>query len=150
MAHDKFFVYAVLDGETVLYVGKGSGRRDKVSARQRGGESKVLETFSSEDEALVAEARWIDELLPVQNKTKGGNGNRVKQGAIPQQWRGRISLGEWKECVKEAARFEKKIDELGSQCVAAIFLLSKLNAANCEGYGVSKLDLVRLQEVAHG
>jgi len=132
-----FYVYAILDGETVLYVGKGSGRRSQRSAKNNGGTARILERFSCEDKAFARERYWIAELLPQNNKCAGGNGGRC-------QPKKRESLPKWyRDTVAEMER-------VGSRVYAARLLCRKIAEHNCELWGVSKLDLIRLREVAYG
>lgn len=147
----RFYVYGIFDGDVCLYVGKGSGGRDKQSARRVGGSPKILERFDCEDACYEAEVSWISELQPTENRNKGGGGSRTDCAErLPKILRGVMSLKEW---LREKARHEKEINEmerLGPRRYVARFLLTRLNSANCESWGVSKVDLSRLREVAHG
>ncbi|MGB1214848.1 MAG: hypothetical protein ACPG4X_15890 [Pikeienuella sp.] len=87
----------------------------------------------SDDSAFKAERKWIAELQPTNNISPGGNGGRTrKKRAAPR------------------CKVEAEIDRVGGQVYAARLLLTKLAEHNCEEWGVSKLDLGRLKEVAHG
>lgn len=128
-----FYVYAIMDGETVLYVGKGHGRRARVSARNHCGQHRILERMECENEAFAREVFWIAELMPQNNITKGGNGGRVKPKGKKRQ---------------PKAYYE--MERVGRQVYCARFLCERLAEHNCELYGVSKVDLNRLREVAYG
>ncbi len=88
----RWYVYALIrDGIIVQYIGKGSGRRHKVSARRHGGECKILAEFDSERSALKYEREMIAKHKPELNKTKGGEGRsrirRKSDAAIEAKWR---------------------------------------------------------------
>lgn len=127
------YVYLIKDGETPIYVGKGTGRRAAHSARKHGGEVVYLERDLTDDQAFNRERHWIAELQPVENKCLGGNGGRCRPKAAPQK-----------------CKVMREIERVGSRVYAARFLLTKLSEANCERWGVSKVELSRLREVAHG
>jgi hypothetical protein len=122
----RFYVYVVLDGVTPLYVGKGVGRRMRLSAKRCGGEAKVLEWFDCETMAFEAERRWIAELQPQMNKSRGGNGGRAGPvPLVPPRWRGRLTEREMRAAIAEQAAFNKARDEIGPRRYVARFLLSK-------------------------
>lgn len=129
----KFYVYRLFDGFETLYVGKGSGRRlanQKCAYRCEG---EVLECCTSDDHAFAREVHWIAQLRPTLNKLAGGNGGRCRPKPKPRRTRDEI-----------------EIERTGSRRYAARFLLSKLDERNCDAYGLSKVGLSRLREVANG
>lgn len=82
----KFYVYALRDGDTVAYVGKGSGYRLRVQQERFGLVGDKLEEFDDERAAYQAERKWIKELKPELNKHPGGNGcvcRKVKRERKP-------------------------------------------------------------------
>lgn len=58
-----FYVYEIMDGGRVVYVGKGSGRRCFVSAKERGGRAVILAHFRHPEWALAFERERIAERL---------------------------------------------------------------------------------------
>jgi hypothetical protein len=132
-ARKQAYVYLVADGETPLYVGKGTGNRMNVSARRLGGSASVLEECRDETEAFKRERHWIAQLQPTENIRAGGNGGRCRR---------------LRRAV--ADKVTREIERVGSQVFAARALCRKLDETNCEQWGVSKVDLFRLREVAHG
>lgn len=151
-AHKEFYVYAIHDGSTCLYVGKGSGKRSKESARKHSGKDSVLERFEDEDQAYEAEKRWIKELQPTENKNAGGFGGRKNPSTnpIPKQYRGVITLAEFKAQQRADAKREREMEKLGSRRYAAKFLSDRLYEGNIQELGVSKVELDRIREVANG
>lgn len=148
-----FFVYAVMDGATPLYVGKGCGRRHLISAKKHGGTAKIIERFDCEDAAFARERHWIAELMPQNNISPGGNGGRSRPASkwdVPKQYKGRLSKTEWRAAVRSFQKLQAEIDEVGSRKYVARFILSKIDERNCAEWGVSKVDLSRLREVANG
>lgn len=132
-----FYVYAVKDGESIVYIGKGTGRRLKVSARKHGGTAEILQRFASEDKAFAYERKMIAAHSPTNNRCAGGNGGRAqprKPKRIPAWWRKQIA----------------EIERVGSRVYSARFLVDRMDERNCEQWGVSKVDLFRLREVAYG
>lgn len=132
-----FYIYAIMDGPTVLYVGKGSGRRKHQSAKKHNGTPVILEEFDDEAKAYKSEVSWISELRPQNNRNRGGGGNVARPVKRS----------------KYSARLEAEMKEMmriGTQRYAAIELCKRLDVSNCEQWGVSKLDLFRLHEVANG
>ena len=129
------YVYIIRDGHSVLYVGKGTGRRAKESARKHGGEAVIAEWFDDESKAFARERELIAELLPLNNISPGGNGGRSKPKAeSPEARRNR----------KEFERFEREYHEVGPRRYVARFLLSRF----ANQIAPSKLEMVR--QVAHG
>lgn len=145
-----FFVYAVMDGDVPIYIGKGTKNRHKVSAKKHCGRAVILERFSCEDSAFAAEARWIEEMSPANNKCRGGNGGRVSNIVLPSYLKGKLTLAEWRCAVRDGIKSDREIDAIGSRRYCAKFLVRKLNEANCAEYGVSTVDLCRLKELANG
>jgi hypothetical protein len=76
-----FYVYAFFDGETCLYVGKGTGRRIKTQQRRFGCEGVVLRTFATEAAAYNFEAREIERRKPTHNMVAGGGGAITRRKA---------------------------------------------------------------------
>lgn len=148
-----FFVYVITSGETPLYVGKGCGNRHKVSARKFGGQPRILEMCGTDQEAFDREKHWIAELRPSENKTAGGNGNTSRPPCkydLPKSLIGIVSKRDWRAAVRADERVYQEIKRVGSQVYCARSLVSRLDEGNCERFGVSKVDLSRLREVAHG
>ena len=146
---NKFYIYAFIEGHEVLYVGKGSGRRLKQQEKRFGIPGKILERLSSENEAYAREVHWISELRPTMNRNKGGAGSYSKE-VVPRSVRNVMSLADWK---REKAKAQSEYDEMervGTRKYAATVLLRHVNEANCEGLGLSKVDVSRLREVAYG
>jgi len=149
----KCFVYVIKSGDVPLYVGKGTGRRHKSSARAHGGEAHILEWCDSDDHAFERERHWITELQPENNICPGGNGGRSKPRSrfdVPKGLKGIVSAVDWRRTVKEQDKLAADMERIGSRKYVAQFLCRKLDEANCEAWGVSKVDLFRLREVAHG
>lgn len=152
-ASGRFFVYVVRDGAIPLYVGKGCGHRHKASARKHGGTPEIIERFDTDDEAFERERFWIAELRPTCNLHPGGNGGRSAPRSaweVPPSLRGRVTKAAWQAAVRETQAIEAEIDRIGSQKYCARLLLSRLDDANCEQWGVSKVEMNRLREVARG
>lgn len=148
-----FYVYVVKDeNDTPLYVGKGSGCRHKVSAREHGGVSSIIEEMQCEDAAFKRERHWISELMPVNNKCLGGNGGRSSPACdrLPKILDGVMSLSEWKRERRSQKREEEEVNRVGARKYVAQFLLRKIDERNCEQWGVSKVDVFRLRGVANG
>ena len=129
----KCYVYLLKDGDLPIYVGKGTGRRAYQSKLKHGGEIHYLEKDLSDDAAFKRERFWIAELTPPNNILAGGNGGRSKPKPKPRK-----------------TKFERDIERIGSRKYVAQFLMTRLAEHNCEQWGVSKVDLSRLREVAHG
>lgn len=149
MARGRHYVYAVKNGDVVLYVGKGTGRRKSASARKHGGEAVVIEWFDCETEAFERERHWIRELLPENNICPGGNGGRCKPKSkydIPKALSGKVSKAEWRRHVRESEDEAKEMARLGPRVYAARFLLRNIEAVR----RLSKVDESRLREVAYG
>ncbi len=129
----QLYVYRIFDGAVSVYVGKGSGRRLQCQKVKFGLPGEILEEFSSEQKAFDRERFWIAELKPTENKCAGGNGGRCRPKRKPRR-----------------CHTEIEMERVGPRKHVAQFLLKKLNELNCEGWGVSKIDLFRLREVANG
>ena len=128
-----YYVYRIFDGLQTLYVGKGSGRRLQAQIRRFRCAGEVVEHCTSDDHAFEREIHWIAELRPTENKLAGGNGGRCQPKKRPR-----------------LAKEFHEIEQVGSRRYSARFLLRKLDELNCERFGVSKVDLFRLREVANG
>ena len=69
----EFYVYSVHDpAGSLLYIGKGRGRRSVSSARRLSGRARVRAVFSSEKSALAFERRLIQKFKPPHNILYGG------------------------------------------------------------------------------
>ncbi len=114
-------------------MGKGSGRRltNQKSRFRLPGE--IIETCRSDDHAFERERYWIATLMPTANISPGGVGGRVRPKPKPRRF-----------------QWEIDIERAGMRRYIARVLISKLYDGNCEKYGVSKTDLVRIREVANG
>jgi hypothetical protein len=127
------YVYRIFDGEVTVYVGKGSGRRLESQKRRFGLDGVVIEKCKSDDHAFEREVHWIAQLKPTDNILAGGNGGRCRPKPKPR-----------------LDRTFAEIERIGSRKYSAQILVRKLYEGNCEQYGVSKIDLNRLREVANG
>ena len=126
----RFYVYAFDDAEGCAYVGKGSGGRFKHQSRAFDyAQGRIVDWFMTERAALEGEKRYIELLSPRLNKTKGGNGGRVRRTAN--------RLDFW----------ERRFFRVGSQRYVAKLLLACENAKPGT-VGPSKVDAIR--QVANG
>jgi hypothetical protein len=133
MPRKGWYVYAVRNEHgDMLYIGKGCQDRYLASARRLGGYAEVLELFNGEVAAFKAERKLIAKYRPSMNKTAGGDGGRSRR-----------------RIVREPS-WVREINAVGSKRYAARFLLTKLDEDNCASYGVSKVGLNRIREVANG
>jgi hypothetical protein len=123
----RFYVYALTDGDQVVYVGKGSGRRLHVQRRTHGCDGYEVARFKRERDAYAHEIRVIAELSPARNKHPGGNGSRATPARTPR-----------------APAWMKEIDRIGSRVYAARLLLSRF----AHIVDPSKVDAIR--RVAYG
>lgn len=128
-----FYVYRIFDGDVTVYVGKGSGRRLHNQKRRFGLDGSIIEKCRSDNHAFEREVHWIKRLKPTDNRLPGGNGGRCSPKARP-----RLS------------KDFREIERVGPRRFAARFLLTRLDERNCDQYGVSKVGLSRLREVANG
>ena len=128
----RFYVYDILDESgNVIYVGKGSGYRARVSLTVRGGASfEIVQRFKREADAYKFEVARIAEMAPALNKAKGGNGAKATK----------------KRNVKDA--WTKTLEAIGSQRYAALLLLNVFESSPCFVPELSKVEKIR--EVAHG
>lgn len=127
------YVYRIFDGCETVYVGKGSGRRLETQKRRFNLDGEVIERDLNDDAAFARERHWIKQLMPSANVSPGGNGGRTVARPKP--------------------RLDKSFAEIarvGQRRYAARFLLTRLSEVNCSRYGVSKVDIDRLREVANG
>ena len=122
----RFYVYHVVDGERVMYIGKGSGNRSQVQQKRFQLPVVIVERFSSEKAAYSREIQMIAEFQPPLNKHKGGNGSKASvQRKCKDGWQ---------------LRFER----IGSKRYAAILALA---------FGSSMLEkskLEQIRQVAYG
>lgn len=132
-AERRFYVYRIFEGLHTLYVGKGSGRRLQQQKARFRAEGEIIEVCKSDDHAFTREVYWIAQLHPTENKCPGGNGGRCRPARKPR-------------LPREYAEMER----VGLRRYAARFLATRLSEANCQQFGVSKVDLNRLIEVANG
>ena len=127
---NKFYVYAIKNEEgSIVYIGKGSGRRFEVQKKNFKLSGEILEKFASEKLAYEKEVEFISLHKPSLNKCKGGNGCTATKKRIVKQ------------------DYEKLIERIGSRACAARLLLS-YNKVNPKMIDQSKVDLFR--EVAYG
>ena len=127
---NKFYVYAIKNEQgSIVYIGKGSGRRFEVQKKNFKLSGKILETFATEKLAYAKEVEFISLHKPSLNKCKGGNGCTATKKRIVKQ------------------DYEKLIERIGSRACAARLLLS-YNKVNPSLIDQSKVDLFR--EVAYG
>jgi hypothetical protein len=127
---NKFYVYAIKNEQgSIVYIGKGSGRRFEVQKKNFNLSGEILETFASEKLAYAKEIEFISLHKPSLNKCKGGNGCTATKKRIVKQ------------------DYEKLIDRIGSRAFAARLLLA-YNKVNPKMVDQSKVDLFR--EVAYG
>ena len=135
----KFYVYAVMDGVTCLYVGKGSGYRKNQSAKKHGGSPVILERFSCEKKAYVKEKEYIAELQPTENKDAGGFGGiSAPVGPhVPKILKGVYTCRQWKNHEAKVWREMRDIERVGSQVNSARFLMTRINESNREKYGIT-------------
>jgi hypothetical protein len=125
----RFYVYDILDAlGNVIYVGKGSGYRAKVSCAARGGKSfSIVDRFTKEAEAYSFEVSRIAELKPLLNIAKGGNGSKATKT--------RTAKDKW----------QKTFELTGSRAYAARLWLAFARPDNAD---LSKVDAIRA--VAYG
>ena len=127
---NKFYVYAIKNEQgSIVYIGKGSGRRFEVQKKNFKLSGEILETFATEKLAYAKEVEFISFHKPSLNKCKGGNGCTATKKRIVKQ------------------DYEKLIERIGSRACAARLLLS-YNKVNPSLIDQSKVDLFR--EVAYG
>ena len=127
---NKFYVYAIKSEQgSIVYIGKGSGRRFEVQKKNFKLSGEILETFATEKLAYAKEVEFISLHKPSLNKCKGGNGCTATKKRIVKQ------------------DYEKLIERIGSRACAARLLLS-YNKVNPSLIDQSKVDLFR--EVAYG
>lgn len=151
MAKGVFYIYRFFEGEVTIYVGKGKGRRFKAQQSRFRCSGEILEYCVDEMTAYERERHWIAELKPTENKNAGGAGGVTSAiYQVPKSVRGIFTLSAWKRHVAETNADFDAIERIGSRKYCAQFLLRKLNEANCEQWGLSKVDIFRLREVAHG
>lgn len=139
-----FYVYAIMDGPTCLYVGKGSGRRAGVSARVHGGAAKIVRYFTREDDAFSFERDLIAEMMPQNNKCPGGNGGRKSPCIVPPQYRGKLSDREMRRAITEHEEVERGMLDLGPRRYVARMLLERFGSL----IEPSKIEAIR--QVANG
>lgn len=119
----KHYVYELFDADgTIMYVGKGSGRRFDVQKKKYCLDGRIVQWFGTEAKAYSAEISHIAKVCPPLNKVKGGNGCRTAKTRIP--------------------KWQAVIEAIGTRIYAARLLLA---------FGVadkSKIDEIR--QVAYG
>lgn len=71
----RFYVYALMHQDQVLYVGKGSGQRLRHQQRAFGLLGTILSRYSREGAAYRAEVKAISKFQPRLNRHPGGAGN---------------------------------------------------------------------------
>ena len=107
-ARTRFYVYEMLDGDVVAYVGKGSGHRLEVQRRHFGLPGRVAAEFSSEARAYAFERELISRLKPVLNRHPGGNGSRARRHREPRWCREMERLGTRKYAALALLRFDTR------------------------------------------
>lgn len=125
----RFYVYRIMDGDDVAYIGKGSGARLRVQRQRFGLGGEEIARFKREKDAYEFERACIAEYAPPLNKHPGGNGSRASKIRAPrrQPW-------------------EIEIERVGSKVYAARVLLKY---RHCLGkYGVSADQLRQIERVA--
>lgn len=131
----RFYVYALMDGEQVAYVGKGSSSRLQNQRRAFGLVGHELARFKHERDAYTYERRFIADLKPTLNKCAGGNG----------------SWASWEKPMDAATRathraseaLHAEIDRIGSRAVVAKYLLTL-------DWKFLPSEIDHLRQVAHG
>jgi len=146
----KFYIYCFSDGAEIAYVGKGSGRRIKQQEKRFGYPGRILEYLANERDAYEREVYWIKVLRPSENKNAGGAGKTSDPNPIPVSLRGLVSDAEWELAEKQVAKEFKEVDRVGVRRYAARFIMTRINERNAGVYGMSKVDLDRISEVANG
>lgn len=73
----RFYVYELFSGDSIEYVGKGSGRRLETQMRRYGLCGRVVRHFASEAAAYRFEVKHIADAKPKLNRCAGGNGCRA-------------------------------------------------------------------------
>lgn len=143
----KFYVYEVLsEAGDVIYVGKGSGHRIRVSEKHRGGtNSRKVALFKRERDAYAYEVQRIAECAPTLNKVAGGNGPRCQIVRLAR---------------RNKSKDEKEMDRIGTRAYAARYLIEKIKSINAMrskvDYPQAVLDIVdnanlhKLMQVAYG
>lgn len=64
----EYYVYSIHDRSgTLIYIGKGCGRRSFQSAVRLKGKARIRAVFSSEKQALLFEKRLIEKFKPINN-----------------------------------------------------------------------------------
>jgi len=136
----RFYVYALMRDDVIVYIGKGSGDRLKSQRRRYKCDGHEIARFKREDDAYTFERHAITEHCPELNCHPGGNGSRVQpikeSAALAKQRR-------------ESERDYREMHEMGTRRWTAKFLLS-LDLSRV--YEPSKVDEVRCQltEVLNG
>lgn len=95
----RYYVYEVRRGESVVYVGKGCGRRGAYSAKARGGCLEIVAYFKHEAHALQFERERIASRIREGHRLQNiANGNAVSW------WRRTDSREMAREVLEETAR----------------------------------------------
>lgn len=123
----RFYVYEIVDGDALLYVGKGSGRRLRQQIARFKAEGREIARFKRERDAYAFERERIAECSPPLNKAAGGNGSRAEPMRAPRQ-----PLTEWER------------EGVSSRVYAARFLLRR--AAHL----LDPSTVERIRQVAYG
>ena len=112
----RFYVYDILDkSSNVVYVGKGSGNRYRVSIRNHEGDSgSPVAYFKKESDAYQFESDRIKELNPLNNIHPGGNGSRCARAKVYRM-----------------TKVEKEIEAVGTRVYAARILVKLFQSINC-------------------
>lgn len=87
----RFYVYQFVGNDgSIMYVGKGSGRRLKNQERRFGMAGQIVKRFASENAAYEFERALISRLSPSLNKLAGGGGSIAHRAAKLPTWFRRI------------------------------------------------------------
>ena len=82
----RFYVYQLSAGDSVQYIGKGTGRRLKNQIVRTGLRGEVLKWFKSEKAAYAHEASLIKRISPPMNRAAGGGGAIARRKARLPLW----------------------------------------------------------------
>ena len=76
-----WYVYSIVRNGQCVYIGKGSGKRCKLSAKQRNGEALILVNGVTHEKALELEKSFIQQIgiENLENKNCGGTGRQTKK-----------------------------------------------------------------------
>jgi hypothetical protein len=146
------YVYRIFDGHETIYIGKGTGRRLAAQIRRFDASGEKLEECLSDADAFKRERHWISVLMPIENRNGGGSGSYTKHNVprVPRILRQLMTEKQWAANAKKMQAQLNEIERTGTRRYVAQYLLQKLSELNCELWGLSKVDVNRLREVANG